>query len=308
MLMKPGLSPITSRPKLLIIDDEPFNIRVLDDLLRDNFDVFMATDGLRAITMCRDLLPDIILLDIVMPDMDGYEVCRRLKTGSTTADIPVIFITAHFDEAEEVRGFELGAVDFIHKPINRIITRARINNHLLHKQQKDLLRSNALIDGLTGVANRRKFDEDLLTAWAQCAREKTPLSLLMLDVDFFKRYNDRYGHQVGDKCLQLIANTIKNSLQRPYDLTARYGGEEFACILPHTNLKGAAYVAEQILANIRELGIEHLDSKKDHIVTLSAGVASITPVPEENLNALVEVADRQLYLSKHNGRGCVSYL
>lgn len=303
--MKPLLHA-SSRPKLLIVDDQPLNIGVLHELLRDEFEVFMSTDGLRAIAMCQSLLPDIILLDILMPDMDGYEVCRRLKMGSTTADIPIIFITAHFDEAEEVRGFELGAVDFIHKPINRIITRARIHNHLIHKLQKDLLRSNALIDGLTGVANRRKFDEDLLTAWAQCARERTPISLILLDVDFFKLYNDRYGHQIGDKCLQLIADTIANSLQRPYDLTARYGGEEFACILPYTDLKGAVYVAEQILANIRELTIEHLDSKNNHIVTLSAGVASIIPTSEEKPDMLVKVADRQLYLSKNNGRGRVS--
>lgn len=294
------------RPKILVVDDQPLNIRLLHELLRNEFDVFMATDGLQAITKAQSLSPDLILLDVVMPGMDGYEVCLRLKADPITSEIPIVFVTAHFDESEEVRGFELGAVDFIHKPINPIITKARINNQLVLRQQKELLRSIALIDGLTGIANRRKFNEELQADWMQCARAQQFLSLLIIDVDLFKLYNDRYGHQLGDSCLQLIAQTIKHSLNRPYDLAARYGGEEFACILPHTDLNGATYIAEKILSNIRNLKIEHIDSEIDQIVTVSIGVAATIPQLDAQPPLLLQTADQQLYLSKQNGRARIN--
>jgi len=294
------------RPKILVVDDQPLNIRLLHELLRNDFDVFMATDGLQAITKAQSLSPDLILLDVVMPGMDGYEVCQRLKADTLTTDIPIIFVTAHFDEEDEVRGFELGAVDFIHKPINPIITKARINNQLILRQQKELLRSIALIDGLTGIANRRKFNEELQIDWMQCARAQQFLSLLIIDVDLFKLYNDRYGHQLGDSCLQLIAQTIKHSLNRPYDLAARYGGEEFACILPHTDLNGATYIAEKILSNICNLKIEHIDSEIDQIVTVSIGVAATIPQLDTQPPLLLEGADKQLYLSKQQGRARIN--
>ncbi len=295
-----------SRLKILVVDDQPVNIRMLHELLKDDFDVFMATDGLQAITKCENLHPDLVLLDIVMPEMNGYDVCARLKENPTTTDIPIIFVTAHFDESEEVRGFELGAVDFIHKPINPIITRARINNQITIQKQKEQLRSIALTDGLTGIANRRKFDETLQTDWKQCARMQQPLSLLLIDVDFFKKYNDRFGHQVGDSCLQIVAATVKNSLNRPYDLAARYGGEEFSCILPDTDQAGATHIAEQILSNIRALKIDHPDSASNQIVTVSIGVATIKPNIDSTVNVLIECADQQLYQSKNDGRGRIS--
>jgi diguanylate cyclase (GGDEF)-like protein len=307
MVMKSTLpNEALPRPKLLLVDDQPLNIRLLHELFRNEFDVFMATDGLQAIAKAQSSSPDLILLDVVMPGMDGYEVCQRLKADPITSEIPIIFVTAHFDEAEEVRGFELGAVDFIHKPINPIITKARINNQLVLRQQKELLRSIALIDGLTGIANRRKFDEELQADWMQCTRAQQFLSLLIIDVDLFKLYNDRYGHQLGDSCLQLIAQTLKHSLNRPYDLAARYGGEEFACILPHTEINGATHIAEKILSNIRNLKIEHLDSKIDQIVTASIGIATTTPQIEGQPALLLEAADQQLYLSKQKGRACVN--
>lgn len=294
-----------NRPKLLIVDDQPTNIRVLHELFREDCDVFMATSGEQAISVCQAQLPDLILLDVVMEDMDGHEVCRRLKVDPMTQDIPIIFITAQQQESDEVLGLELGAVDFISKPINTTIVRARVRTHLTLKLQSDLLRSMALMDGLTGVANRRKFDEDILAAWRLCFREQKPLSLIMVDVDYFKRYNDRYGHQAGDGCLKSVAQALFETVRRPYDLVARYGGEEFACVLPNTVLSGAVEIAERMQESVRALGIEHSASDVDRVVTISLGVATLTPTRDLEFQALIEAADKQLYEAKTAGRARV---
>ncbi|WHS63113.1 diguanylate cyclase [Pseudomonas sp. G2-4] len=294
-----------NRPKLLIVDDQPTNIRVLHELFREDCDVFMATSGEQAISVCQAQLPDLILLDVVMEGMDGHEVCRRLKVDPTTQDIPIIFITAQQQESDEVLGLELGAVDFISKPINTTIVRARVRAHLTLKLQSDLLRSMALIDGLTGVANRRKFNEEILADWRLCFREQKPLSLILVDVDFFKRYNDRYGHQAGDDCLKSVAQTLSATVRRPYDLVARYGGEEFACVLPNTVLSGAVEIAERMQERVRTLGIEHSASDVDRVLTISLGVATLTPTGELGFEALIEAADKQLYEAKNAGRARV---
>ena len=294
-----------NRPKLLIVDDQPINIRVLHELFREDCDVFMATSGEQAISVCQAQLPDLILLDVVMEGMDGHEVCRRLKVDPMTQDIPIIFITAQQQESDEVLGLELGAVDFISKPINTTIVRARVRTHLTLKLQSDLLRSMALIDGLTGVANRRKFNEDILADWRLCFREQKPLSLILVDVDYFKRYNDRYGHQAGDDCLKSVAQTLSATVRRPYDLVARYGGEEFACVLPNTFLSGAVEIAERMQERVRTLGIEHSASDVDRVLTISLGVATLTPTGELGFEALIEAADKQLYEAKNAGRARV---
>nr|WP_237881477.1 diguanylate cyclase [Pseudomonas sp. PGPR40] len=293
------------RPKLLIVDDQPTNIRVLHELFREDCDVFMATSGEQAISVCQAQLPDLILLDVVMEGMDGHEVCRRLKVDPATQGIPIIFITAQQQESDEVLGLELGAVDFISKPINPTIVRARVRTHLTLKLQSDLLRSMALMDGLTGVANRRKFDEDILVDWRQCFREQKPISLILVDVDYFKRYNDRYGHQAGDGCLKSVARVLSEAVRRPYDLVARYGGEEFACVLPNTALSGAVDIAEKMQERVQALGIEHSASDVDRVMTISLGVATLTPTGELGFEALIEAADKQLYEAKNAGRARV---
>ena len=303
--MKTWLPHSFNRPKLLIVDDQPTNIRVLHELFREDCDVFMATSGEQAICVCQAQLPDLILLDVVMEGMDGHEVCRRLKVDPMTQDIPIIFITAQQQDSDEVIGLELGAVDFISKPINTTIVRARVRTHLTLKLQSDLLRSMALIDGLTGVANRRKFNEDILADWRLCFREQKPLSLILVDVDYFKRYNDRYGHQAGDDCLKSVAQTLSATVRRPYDLVARYGGEEFACVLPNTVLSGAVEIAERMQERVRTLGIEHSASDVDHVLTISLGVATLTPTGELGFEALIEAADKQLYEAKNAGRARV---
>ena len=296
------------RPKILIADDQPTNIRVLYELFRDQCDVFMATSGAQTIQICRAELPDLILLDVVMDDIDGHEVCRRLKADSLTGAIPIIFVTSQNQEADEVIALGLGAVDFITKPINPVIVRARVRTHLTLKLQGDLLRASALLDGLTGVANRRKFDEDVQTDWRQCLRETAPLSLILIDIDYFKLYNDRYGHQAGDNCLKLVARALFEALRRPYDKLARYGGEEFACLLPKTELAGASAMAERMQTRVSELNVEHLGSDVDQVVTISLGVASMVPAPSVTPELLLKAADQQLYEAKRTGRARVCAL
>ncbi|MFP6798904.1 MAG: diguanylate cyclase [Pseudomonas sp.] len=294
------------KPKLLLVDDQRVNILVLYELFRDECEIFMAMDGEQALQSCRTILPDLVLLDVHMDGLDGHEVCRRLKDDPETRDIPIIFVTAQGEEQDEVCGFELGAVDFIVKPINPVIVKARVKTHLTLKQQTDILRSFALLDGLTGVANRRKFDEELALDWRQCQREQAALSVILIDVDHFKRYNDRYGHLQGDAGLQAVAKALGSAIRRPYDLLARYGGEEFACVLPNTNLIDAVKIAECMQAAVRALKLEHLDSAVGQVLTVSLGVATIVPTAGTTSATVVAEADRQLYQAKQAGRARVS--
>jgi diguanylate cyclase (GGDEF)-like protein len=298
LLDRPGRLPC-----LLVVDDQPVNIQALYRIFGLDHRVLMATSGAKALDVCKDDPPDLILLDVVMPEMDGHEVCARLKADEATRDIPVIFVTSHTDADEETRGLELGAVDFIAKPVNPAVVRARVRTHLTLKAHSDLLRQMVFIDGLTGVANRRCFDERLGIEWRRAARGASPLALLMLDVDHFKRFNDRYGHQAGDDCLRRVASIIKGGLLRPGDLVARYGGEEFACILPGTDLDGALAVAAGIEQGVRGLRIEHADSDVSDTVTISIGVSATVPDRDADPACLLALADAQLYCAKHGGRG-----
>lgn len=304
--MQTWLKATRQKPKLLLVDDQRVNILVLYELFRDECEIFMATDGEQALLSCRTVLPDLVLLDVHMDGLDGHEVCRRLKGDPETRNIPIIFVTAQGEEQDEVRGFELGAVDFIVKPINPVIVKARVNIHLTLKQQTDILRSFALLDGLTGVANRRKFDEELALDWRQCLREQAALSVILIDVDHFKHYNDRYGHLKGDSVLQAVAKALGSVLKRPYDLLARYGGEEFACVLPNTNLIDAVKIAESMQEAVRALKLAHADSAVGQVLTVSLGVATIVPTAGTTSETVVAEADRQLYQAKQAGRARVS--
>ena len=291
------------RPCLLVVDDQPVNIQALYRIFAPDHRVLMATSGARALALCKEDPPDLVLLDVVMPEMDGYEVCAQLKADESTRNIPVIFVTSHTDAEEETRGLELGAIDFIAKPVNPAVVRARVKTHLTLKAQSDLLRQMVFIDGLTGVANRRCFDERLDTEWRRAARSARPLALLLLDVDHFKRFNDRYGHQLGDECLRQVASAIKGGLARPGDMVARYGGEEFACVLPGTDADGALAVAAGIEQAVRGLQIEHADSDVCNVVTISIGISMSLPDREGDPTRLLALADAQLYRAKHSGRG-----
>jgi diguanylate cyclase (GGDEF)-like protein len=298
------------KPKLLVVDDQPINIQVMHQLFGGDYQVFMATSGAQALSICQANPPDLVLLDIVMPGMDGFEVCSQLKSNDATCNIPIIFVTAHTDAAQETHGLSLGAVDFIAKPVNPAVVRARVKTHLTLKFQSDLLRKLVFLDGLSGVFNRRYFDQQLSVEWSRSARSGLPLSAIMIDVDYFKLFNDRYGHQSGDDCLRQIAVTLKACLKRPADLVARYGGEEFACILPDTAFADAMCLAVDLERRIRALSIPHVSSGLAGVVTISVGVATRTAGSSQEAAALVRLADTELYNAKQSGRGrvCGSHL
>lgn len=293
------------KPRLLVVDDQPINIQVLYQVFGAAYQVFMATSGAQALEMCKQNQPDLILLDVVMPDMDGFEVCAKIKENPETRAIPVIFLTALNDAAEETRGLELGAVDFIAKPVNPAVVQARVRTHLTVKRQSDILRELAFLDGLTGVYNRRFFDQQLQVELARSIRTDNPLALIMLDIDYFKRYNDHYGHQAGDECLRQIALALKGCLRRPADLLARYGGEEFVCILPETDFDAALDLAASMEQTVRRLQIPHAGSEMAAILTISLGVAGRGNDRLDSVEALMALADKQLYKAKEAGRGRV---
>lgn len=301
------LSTLPARPRLLVVDDQPINIQTLYQIFHADHEVFVATSGEQALAFCRgNPLPDLILLDVVMPGLDGLAVCQQLKADPVLANIPVIFVTACMDPADETRALEAGGVDFITKPVNPMVVRARVKTHLTLKAQGDFLRSLVFIDGLTGVANRRRFDEALLSEWRQCRRAGTPLALLMIDIDHFKRYNDHYGHPTGDACLQQVAAVLEAAMQRACDLVARYGGEEFVCLLPGCDQAPALAKAQALQAALAAQGIAHEASPTAAWVTLSIGVAVAQPQAGGSPAALVAAADAALYSAKHRGRNCIS--
>lgn len=300
--MRPWIEHSQHRPKLLVVDDQPLNIRVLNELFRFDCDVFMATNGEQAINICQQQQPDLILLDVVMDGMDGHQVCRHLQAEPATRHIPIIFVSAKGEEEDEALGLEMGAVDYISKPFNPTIVRARVKTHLTLKLQNDYLRNLAGIDGLTGIANRRTFDERLTSDWRQACRSNTPLSLLMIDIDHFKNYNDHCGHQTGDDCLKRVAGVLASTVGRPFDLVARYGGEEFVCLLPDTAAEGALLIAEKMQAQVALLQIEHPASAVSNHVTLSIGITTQQASPHADCRVLLHAADTQLYKAKRAGR------
>jgi diguanylate cyclase (GGDEF)-like protein len=298
----PALDIEQRLPRLLVVDDQPANIQAVYQAFSADHQVLMATGGEQALRVAATKQPDLVLLDVVMPGMDGHEVCRRLKADPATRDIPVIFVTGHSDEAAETQGLALGAVDFISKPINPAIVRARVKTHLTLKAQADLLRQWVYVDGLTGVRNRRGFDEQLASEWGRAVRDGSDLSVVMLDVDFFKRYNDHYGHQAGDACLRSVADCLRQLMRRPGDLLTRYGGEEFACLLPSTPLAGALLVARQLGAGVEALGLPHATSPVSPVVTVSLGVCAASGLEPGSTKDLLSAADAALYRAKASGR------
>ncbi|TWA86326.1 response regulator receiver modulated diguanylate cyclase [Azospirillum brasilense] len=294
-----------ARSKILVVDDIPSNVHVLSRILKDEHDIYFATDGAKALELVQSRLPDLVLLDIMMPGMDGYEVCSRIKADPITRDIPVIFISAKSEVEDETYGLEVGAIDFISKPISPPIVKARVRNHLLLKRQTDLLRTLSFNDGLTGIANRRRFDEVLLREWRRCGRVQLPLSLIMLDVDQFKPYNDHYGHQAGDECLRAVARLLAEQMMRPGDLIARYGGEEFVCLLPETDEDGAVQVAERLRQTVAGQRLPHAVSYVADHITISLGVATARPLLDDTPDRLTQLADGLLYEAKRAGRNRV---
>lgn len=313
----------SAKPKILIVDDQIENIQLLHMLLEDDYKIFMATDGEKGLQQCRKHMPDLVLLDVTMPGLDGYQVCSLLKDNVLTAHIPIIFITGHINDSEEVKGFELGAADYIRKPINSTIIEKRIATHLTLKRQNEYLSHLSMYDELTGIANRRNFVSILQKIWHDCSSNKESLSIIMLDIDNFKTFNYTYGHLAGDMALKMISNILQQHVQLPHSLVARYNGEEFCCLLPSVCLNDAVSIAEELRSrvetspvDISDLDSSHLEtnrSNKSHVadmdpLTVSAGVAStISNQQITTPELLLFEVNKHLSLAKKSGKNCIKY-
>lgn len=300
-------------PLILVADDDKLTRLMLHQVLeREGYSVIEASQGDECLELYQNTQPSLILLDAMMPVMDGFECCTTLKSFPGSEHIPVLMITALEDQASVDRAFEVGASDYITKPINLAVLRQRVRI-LIEKSRlyRELEQANqkllhlATIDSLTQVSNRRSFDEYLSREWQRMAREFSPISLILCDVDFFKNYNDTYGHPGGDACLKAVARAISESVKRPADLVARYGGEEFAIILPNTEAIGASHIAQKIHSKVKDLKIVHANSRVSEYVTVSIGIASLFPTSESITDTLIAAADRALYQAKAHGRNCV---
>lgn len=299
------MNDTVKKQTILIVDDTPLNIQILIETLGDEYDVNFANSGREALEMVADNLPDLILMDIQMPEMDGYAACKALKADPLSQGTPVIFITAMSQQENEINGLELGAVDYITKPFNPTIVRLRIRNQLELKRLRDVQTGLALQDGLTGLPNRRAYDACINREWNRALRNRTKLSMVMIDIDHFKSYNDAHGHLEGDDCLRKVATALAASVKRAGDFVARYGGEEFACILPETDESGTYRAAERMRQCIENLGIPHGVPPAPARVTISLGCATIEPVQGLAPELLATMADQMLYKAKHAGRNCV---
>lgn len=289
---------------ILIIDDSVDSIHLLSAMLKDQGQILFATNGPAGIRLAAQKQPDLILLDVTMPNMDGYEVCRALKSDPLTQRCAVIFVTASSNAESEISALEAGAVDFICKPFNQPVVRARVQTHLRLQIHSATLSRLANRDGLTGLFNRRYFDEQLEREFQRHKRQKLPLGLVFIDIDFFKTYNDGYGHLQGDACLCSVAQLIDSATRRPDEIVARYGGEEFIVILPYTSPKDAIAYAEWICRRVRDANLEHAYSSVAKHVTISVGATSAIAVDGDVSQMMTTAADEALYQAKAAGRNC----
>jgi diguanylate cyclase (GGDEF)-like protein len=302
--------PLITKPKVLIVDNSPDYIETLADILQDQYDLYVAKSGEQALLIAESGVPlDLILLDIVMPNgISGMEVCQQLKTNHATAHIPILFVTALTDEQDELLGFNLGAADYITKPVRPAIVRARVKTHILLKKQTEQPTYLAFIDQLTLIPNRSNLDELLDNEWTRARRNKTPISALLLDIDHFSAFNDHYGKRRGDECLQQIAQSLSSNLKRSSDFIARFGGDEFIVILPGSDASQAILIAERLLMDIVELNIQHEHSITAPIITVSiAGVSSSPSYKDSSPSALLNNLDTHLLRAKANGRNQICF-
>lgn len=311
--------------KALVIEDTVTSATLICHLLdKMGLEPIHARDGQSGIEAFKRERPDLILLDIIMPGLDGFEVARRIrqleKDGEWT---PIIFLSARASDDDLARGISVGGDDYLVKPVPEIVLGAKVRamqriaqmrysllvlTRKLDEANRELTRLSA-VDGLTGIANRRSFDEALQREWRRAARKSSPVSLLIADVDYFKGFNDGYGHQLGDECLKKVAHVIAGRLRRPTDLAARYGGEEFVVVLPETDEQGAIDVAEGMRRAVEAESIKHDFSAAAPFLTISIGVASMIPArsDEDGFRDLFTQADAALYRAKRAGRNrCLS--
>ena len=286
---------VESKPLVLIVDDQPTNVQVLAEILGDEVRVMFALDGEQCLERVSQHAFDLILLDISLPGIDGFEVCTQLKQTPATADIPVIFVSSRSEESDEERGFLLGAMDYVHKPFLPSIVKARVRTHLRLRQLLQELAVVANIDGLTRLPNRRALDERLSAERERALSLGTPWSLLVVDLDHFKQFNDRYGHAAGDEVLRLAANCVRETIERE-DFAGRWGGEEFLVLTPQA-LTDAAALGDRLCK-----AVAALESPYGHI-HCSIGVAQFHA--GEAVHGLFARADNAVYEAKARGRNQV---
>ena len=291
------------KPTILVVDDMTTTLLLLHDLLKDTYEVKIAKSGTKALEILEspnDI--DLILLDIEMPDINGYDVCKRIKNNETIKNIPIIFITGRTSQEDEEYGLNLGAIDYITKPFNKAIVKLRIKNYLNLKIKNDMLEKLSMYDGLTNIRNRRYFNETFEKTFSEIKRDKKSLAVLMIDIDFFKPYNDNYGHGQGDETLRKVAKALEKTIKRASDFVARYGGEEFVILLKDINKDGVEAVANNLLNAVRELKITHEFSKIENYVTVSIGVSYYNSSSDITKLELLLKADETLYNVKNSGR------
>lgn len=299
---------MTLKHTVLAVDDCPENLDLIKTTLEPHYHVKVALGGELALQVADAWQPDLILLDIMLDDIDGYEVCRRLKSSDKSRHIPIIFLTSKASESDEIRGFSTGCNDYITKPFSPCIVLTRVKTHIQLKVKTDLLEKLASLDSLTEIPNRRAFDRAFERQFNQAKRSQIPLSLLMIDIDCFKQYNDYYGHPTGDECLKRVATILMQLTLRTEDLVARLGGEEFAILLPNTDATGATLRAEQYRESVENLKIPHASSSLYPLITISIGVATVTAQRTENIQRLLQAADNALYQAKTQGRNRICTL
>lgn len=291
------------KPTILVVDDMTTTLLLIHDLLKDTYEVKIAKSGTKALEILEspnDI--DLILLDIEMPDINGYDVCKRIKNNETIKNIPIIFITGRTSQEDEEYGLNLGAIDYITKPFNKAIVKLRIKNYLDLKIKNDMLEKLSMYDGLTNIRNRRFFDETFEKTFSEIKRDKKSLAVLMIDIDFFKPYNDNYGHGQGDETLRKVAKALEKTIKRASDFVARYGGEEFVILLKDINKDGVEAVANNLLNAVRELKITHEFSKIENYVTVSIGASYYNSSSDITKLELLLKADETLYNVKNSGR------
>ena len=291
------------KPTILVVDDMTTTLLLLHDLLKDTYEVKIAKSGTKALEILNSTNDiDLVLLDVEMPDINGYEVCKIIKNNETIKNIPIIFITGRTSQEDEEYGLNLGAIDYITKPFNKAIVKLRIKNYLNLKIKNDMLEKLSMYDGLTNIRNRRFFDETFEKTFSEIKRDKKSLAVLMIDIDFFKPYNDNYGHGQGDETLRKVAKALEKTIKRASDFVARYGGEEFVILLKDINKDGVEAVANNLLNAIRELKITHEFSKIENYVTVSIGVSYYNSSSDITKLELLLKADETLYNVKNSGR------
>jgi len=290
---------------VLIVDDEDLNIMVLTHILNPEYTIYAAKGGKKALELAEKHRPDVILLDIMMPGMDGFSVLAALKDSINTHEIPVIFITGLSNADDEERGLASGGADYITKPFTAATVKLRVMNQIKIINQIRTIERLSMKDSLTSIPNRRGFDIRMELEWNRAVRDKTPLGVMLMDVDRFKAYNDTYGHQQGDEALKAVAGAITKTLNRASDFAARWGGEEFIVLLPNTDLTGSINIAKRIRMNVSNLEIIALNGTRTGI-TVSIGVNARIPSPADTVNGVISLADKALYIAKESGRNMVS--